>query len=146
MSHTFHKMWIHAIWSTKERNPLLSTNIEKQVYDYMHLQFAELNCKADIINGMPDHIHCLFQLNPDIAVEKILKQVKGSTSHFINHNDLIPEKFSWQTGYATFSVSESQKNKVKKYIENQKAHHIKKTFMQEYEEFMHLYGFGQGLN
>ena len=146
MSHSFYKMWIHAVWATKERTPLISTTIEKQVYDYMYVEFAALNCKAQIINGMPDHIHCLFQLSPNIAVEKIIKQVKGSTSHFINHHGLIPEKFSWQTGYAAFSVSESQKSRVQQYIENQKAHHTKKTGLQEYEEFIRLYGLEQGLN
>src|SRR5690606_6486220 len=93
-----------------------------------------------IINGMPDHIHCLFLLSPQKSIADVVKQIKGSSSHFINQNNLIAEKFSWQTGYAAFSVSESVAEKVFRYIKNQKAHHQKKAFQQEYSEFIKLYG------
>jgi REP element-mobilizing transposase RayT len=72
-----------------------------------------------------------------------VKQIKGSSSHFINQQELIPEKFSWQTGYAAYSVSESVVNKVFEYIQNQKIHHQKKTFQQEYDEFIQLVGFSK---
>lgn len=90
---------------------------------------------------MPDHIHCLFLLNPQKSNAGIIKQIKGSSSHFINQNNLISEKFAWQTGYAAYSVSESVVEKVFQYIKNQKHHHIQKTFQQEYEGFLKLYGF-----
>ena len=89
---------------------------------------------------MPDHVHCLFLLNPQKAIADIVKQVKGSTSHFINEQDFIKEKFAWQTGYASYSVSESVLEKVFEYIKNQKQHHAKKTFQQEYEEIIKLIG------
>ncbi len=89
---------------------------------------------------MPDHIHCLFLLNPQKSVTEVIKQIKGSSSHYFNHNNLILEKFAWQVGFATFSVSESVVEKVFQYIENQKKHHQKMTFLQEYEEFIKLYG------
>jgi REP element-mobilizing transposase RayT len=72
-----------------------------------------------------------------------VKQIKGSSSHFINQQELIPEKFSWQTGYAAYSVSESVVNKVFEYIQNQIIHHQKKTFQQEYDEFIQLVGFSK---
>jgi len=140
MSHSFNRIWIHAIWSTKERQPIILPSIENNVFDYMRIQFNELNCPARTINGMPDHVHCLFLLDPRIAVANIIKQVKGSSSHWINEQNLIREKFAWQTGYAAYSVSESSVEKVFVYIENQKQHHQKKTFLQEYDEFIKLHG------
>jgi putative transposase len=90
---------------------------------------------------MSDHIHCFFNLNPQKSIAEIIKQVKGSSSHFINQNNLILAKFAWQTGYAAFSVSESVINKVYEYIKNQKQHHQKKTFQQEFDDFLKVYGF-----
>jgi putative transposase len=140
MPHSFNKIWIHAIWSTKERFPLIQPPIEKKVYEYMSSQFVESGCPVRIINGMPDHIHSLFLLNPKKPVTEIIKQVKGSTSYWINEQDLIKEKFAWQTGYAAYSVSESVLERVYQYIAGQKQHHQKTTFLKEYEEFIKLHG------
>jgi len=85
---------------------------------------------------MPDHIHCLFLQNPQKTIADILKQIKGASSHFINQQDLINDKFAWQTGYGAFSVSESGTGKVFEYIANQKQHHQKRTFQSEYEELI----------
>lgn len=140
MSHSFHKIWIHAIWSTKDWQPLLKLSIEKNIYQFINQQLRDIGCPVRIINGMPDHIHCLFLLNPQKSIAEVIKQVKGSSSHYINQNNLIPEKFAWQTGYAAYSVSESGVEKVFLYIQNQKDHHIKKSFKEEYDAFIKLYG------
>ena len=140
MPHSFNKIWIHAIWATKERVPLIATKIEQQVYNFMRNQFVESGCPVRIINGMPDHVHCLFLLNPQKSIAEIIKQVKGSTSHFINEQNFIHDKFAWQTGYASYSVSESVLTKVFEYIKNQKQHHAKKTFQEEYDEIIKLIG------
>ena len=140
MPHSFNKIWIHAIWATKDRVPMIHSTVEQKIFLYISEQFRELGCPIRIINGMPDHIHCLFLLNPQKSIADIVKQIKGSSSHFINQNNLIVEKFAWQTGYAAYSVSESAVEKVFEYIKNQKSHHQKKTFQQEYEAFLKLYG------
>ena len=140
MSHSFNKIWIHAIWATKERLPLLRQNSEQKVYSFIAKQLRELGCPVRIINGMPDHIHCLFLLNPQKSVADVIIQIKGSSSHYINEHNIITDKFSWQTGYAAYSVSESVVEKVFQYIKTQKEHHQKKTYQQEYEEFLKLYG------
>lgn len=139
MPHSFNKIWIHAIWATKERMPLIHQNIEQKVYQYISEQLREQGCPVRIINGMPDHVHCLFLLSPQKSISEVIKQIKGSSSHFINQNNFIAEKFAWQTGYAAFSVSESIVEKVFEYIKNQKSHHQKRTYQQEYEEFLKLY-------
>lgn len=141
MSHSFHKIWIHAIWATKERMPLIHSDVEDQIHRFMTDQLREQGCPVRIINGMPDHIHCLFLLNAQKSIAEVVKQIKGSSSHFINQNNLIADKFSWQTGYAAYSVSESAVEKVFQYIKNQKEHHQKKSFQQEYDDFLKLYGF-----
>jgi putative transposase len=136
MPHSFNKIWIHAIWSTKERLPLIHPMVESKVYQFIAEQFREQGCPVRIINGMPDHVHCLFLLSPQKSIAEIVKQIKGSSSHYINQNNLISEKFAWQTGYATYSVSESVVDKVFQYIKKQKQHHTKKTFQQEYDGFL----------
>ena len=139
MPHSFNKIWIHAIWATKEREHLIQPLVETKIHDFMRQQFIESGCPVRIINGMPDHVHCLFLLNPQKAITEVIKQVKGSSSHFVNENNLITDKFSWQTGYAAYSVSESVLDKVFQYIKNQKSHHAKRTFQQEFDKFLQLY-------
>jgi REP element-mobilizing transposase RayT len=140
MPHSFNKIWIHALWSTKERYPLIITTAEKKIYDLMSNEFIEAGCPVRIINGMADHVHSLFLLNPNKAVTDIIKQVKGSCSHEINKQNITKEKFAWQTGYAAYSVSESATEKVYHYIKNQKKHHEKITFQKEYENYIRLHG------
>lgn len=140
MSHSFSNIWIHAIWATKYRMPLINPSIESKVYQFISVQLGELGCPVRIVNGMPDHIHCLFLLSREKSIAEVIKQIKGSSSHFINENNLIGDKFSWQTGYAAFSVSQSGVERVYEYIKNQKAHHMKKAFQQEYNDFLKLNG------
>lgn len=143
IGHSFNKIWIHSIWSTKQRANLILPDIEKKIYHFISEQFREIGCPVRIVNGMPDHIHCLFLLNSQKSIAEVIKQLKGSSSHFINQNNLTVDKFSWQTGYAAYSISESVIEKVFNYIKNQKEHHQKKSFQQEYDDFLKLYGFTQ---
>jgi len=140
MSHSFGKIWIHSIWSTKERAPLIEPSKENIIYDLMRNEFLDQGCLVQIINGMPDHVHSLFLLNLKKSVSDIIKQVKGSSSHEINGQNVLRHKFSWQTGFAAYSVSESSLEKVFQYIKNQKQHHRKITFEKEYENFICLHG------
>ncbi|MEJ7611146.1 MAG: IS200/IS605 family transposase [Ferruginibacter sp.] len=139
MSHSLTKIWVHAVWSTKNRYPLIDFKIEQRLYDLLYTEFIAMDSPAKIINGMPDHIHCLFRLNPQKALADVIKQIKGSSSYFVNHNDLTFEKFSWQTGYYAFSVSESVIPRVTAYIQNQKQHHSKISFDHESETIIKLF-------
>jgi REP element-mobilizing transposase RayT len=140
MSHSFNKIWLHTIFSTKDRYPLIKTNAEAPIYQHLKEQLTGCSCIVRIINGMPDHIHLLYLQNSKMAVTDTIKQIKGNTGHWINEQNIVPEKFAWQTGYASYSVSESQVEKVYQYIVNQKQHHQKKTFQQEYEDFILTHG------
>ena len=139
MPHSYNKIWIHAIWATKERMPIIHSNIEYKIHQFISEQLRAQGCLVRIINGMPDHIHCLFLLSPQKSIAEVIKQIKGSSSHYVNQNDLTAKKFAWQTGYAAYSVSESVVEKVFQYIKTQKEHHQKNSFMQEYEAFLKLY-------
>lgn len=141
MSHSYNKVWIHAIWATKNRHRLIVPKVEAILYPFLIAQFAALDCPIRIINGMPDHVHCLFLLDANKSIAEVLKQVKGSSSHYLNQQDLTIEKFAWQTGYGAFSASESNLQKIYSYIKSQKEHHKLKTFDEEYTSFLALYGF-----
>ena len=95
MPHSFNKIWIHAIWATKKRMPFIHNSVEQKLYQFIAGQLREQGCPVRIINGMPDHIHALFLLSPQKSIAEIIKQIKGSSSHFINQNNLIEDKFAW---------------------------------------------------
>ena len=140
MSHSFSKIWIHAVWSTKNRQPLITSALKTKLYNHLKEKFLELKCIPKSINGTSDHIHILFALHVDASVAKIIKTVKGESSHWINHEDFLQTKFVWQTGYGAFSVSASGLSEVEKYIRNQKEHHRNRTFQEEHDLFLEKYG------
>nr|WP_270049207.1 transposase [Cyclonatronum proteinivorum] len=109
----------------------------------MSEQLRAQGCPVRIVNGMPDHVHCLFLQSPTLSIASIIKQVKGSSSRFINYNKLTQEAFAWQTGYAAFAVSESGVPQVFRYIRNQKSHHQKINSQYEYERFLKLHGYDE---
>lgn len=119
---------------------MIDPAVEKEVYGFMNDEFLSCGCPVRIINGMPDHVHSLFRLNPQKALADVLKCVKGGSSHSINQQDLLKDKFSWQTGYSAFSVSESVLEKVYWYIYHQKKHHRKMPFDKEYDNIISLHG------
>lgn len=136
MAHSLIRVYIHAVWATKERRQILNSNIESKVFDFMNQKFEEMGCSEIIINGMPDHVHCLFLMNIEKSVAGIIGHVKGGTAFYINQNNLLPEKFSWQTGYAAFTVSPFFVLTVSRYIQNQKTHHNKTSFQEEFDELL----------
>jgi putative transposase len=133
MPHSLCSVWIHSIFTTKIREFLISDKIEDEVYAHITEQMELAGCSPEIINGMPDHIHMLFQLSAKISIADLLKQIKGNTPHWINENNLIDGKFEWQTGYAAYSVSESELQTVYYYIKNQKLHHSTGKLEMKYE-------------
>lgn len=136
MSHSFYNLWQHLVFSTLNRRPMITDKAAMHLFPYMAQQLAETGSNVKIINGMPDHVHCLFQQNPNKSVAETIKHLKGISSHWINRNNIIPVKFAWQKGYAVFSVSESQVDKVYQYILDQKKRHVGKTFERELNEIL----------
>lgn len=141
MSHSLTKVWIHAVFGTKERTAIIKTSFEPQLHTHIKEKLeSDLDCKVRIINGTEDHIHILYLMTPSYSLKDVLQNVKGESSHWVNQHDFIDSKFAWQVGYGAFSVSESVVSDVEVYIRNQKQHHKKMTFMEEYAAFMKKYG------
>ncbi len=145
MSHSYYRVWIHAVWATKNRSPLIAPNFEKVVYSFLSNQLRDCGCPVYIVNGMPEHIHCLFLQNANKTIAEVMKQIKGSSSRFINENQFCPDNFSWQTGYGVFSVSDMAIEKVYRYIANQKRHHQNHRFDCEYEELINLHNANENI-
>lgn len=134
------KVWVHAIFGTKNRTPVLKRDLAMKVCDHMRSYLEELGCGVRTINGTSDHVHMLFLMAHDKSISQIMKSVKGESSHWINQRDFLKLKFAWQVGYGAFSVSESNVRKVENYIARQKEHHRKISFREEYEMFLHKHG------
>ncbi len=120
MSHSYYNVWIHAVFATKERKPLITSPIEDHLYSCLYAEFKSMDCTLKIVNGLSDHVHCLFMLGSQKSISEVIKHIKGLSSHFINSHYATTEKFAWQKGYAAFSVSESRLYIVYRYIKDQK--------------------------
>jgi len=139
MSQTFYKIWIHLVWSTKDREPYLRKEIREQVFEHIKEKAQKEGYHLDEIDGAAEHVHCLISLQPKFSVSEVVNKLKGETSHWINSTKLTKTHFAWQGGFGAFSVGESDVPSVRTYIQNQEEHHRKKTFAEEVKEFLATY-------
>jgi len=137
----FVRIWIHLVWATKNRQPLLTKDIRQKIFAHIRENASKKNIYIDFVNGYTDHVHCLISLNQEQTTAKVAQLIKGESSFWINKNKLCKENFEWQDDYFAVSVSESGVNRVREYIKNQEIHHGTKTFQQEYDEFIEKYRF-----
>lgn len=138
----FVKVYVHFVWSTKNRVPhLYSKELRIKVWNHILENSRKKDIFIDFVNGYSDHCHCLVSLGVDQSIQKVIQLIKGESSFWINKEGLTKEKFEWQDEYFAVSVSESVIDKVREYIKNQEEHHSKKTFQQEYDEFIRKFGF-----
>jgi putative transposase len=136
MANTFTQIHIHAVFAVQNRVSLISKTWEERLYQYITGIIQTHKHKLLCINGMPDHVHVLFGMRPTQSLSDLMQDVKGGSSLWINENKFVAGKFSWQEGYGAFSYSKSQIPTVANYIEHQKQHHQKKSFMDEYTELL----------
>jgi putative transposase len=139
----YSSLFVHAMWSTKNREKIISPELKNELLAFILNYGKEKGIHIDRVNCVSDHIHILLSLKADQSVSSVLGLIKGASSYYINKQKLTVGKFEWQDDYLAFSVSLSVVNKVRAYIENQEAHHAKKTFSQEYNEFIKAYGFNK---
>ena len=137
------KIWVHLVFSTKGRTPLLTNEIRYDVHKHIIGNCREKEIFLQAINGYTEHLHCLISLGKEQTISKVSQLIKGESSFWINKNNLTKEKFIWQDDYFAVSVSESQVAQVIKYIKNQEEHHAKKSFEEEVNEFMTKYGWSK---
>ena len=135
----FTQFYIQLVFSPKHRDRLLVEKIRPRIFEYLSGITTNLGHKSIIINGVSDHVHLFIALNPKISISETVKELKRSSSIFINDHKIFPGKFEWQEGYGGFSYGRSQIEKVYDYIKNQEQHHKKQTFKEEYIEFLIKY-------
>ncbi|MEJ1239464.1 IS200/IS605 family transposase [Chryseolinea sp. T2] len=136
------KLWIHAILATRAGRQLITNTLESRLQNFFHDVLMECGCTLRIVNGMADHVHLLFLLNPRRSPVDVMRKLKGQSSRWINQNQLSIQKFAWHPGFTAFSVSESQVQKVFDYITNQKEHHLRESFEEEHRHITSLHNLG----
>jgi len=138
------KIYVHAVWGTKNRYPYLTSEIKSKVIDHIKENAIAKQIHIDRINGANDHLHCLIALNADMSIAKTLNLIKGESAFWINKNSITKLKFEWADEYYAASVGESGISRVRAYIDNQEAHHRKLSFSEEYKNFVDQSGIFQG--
>ena len=133
---TYSQIYIQIVFAVKGRNNLICDSWEEDLYKYITGIVQNKEQKMLAINGMSDHIHFLIGMKPSCCLSDLVREIKKSSNLFINEKRFIKSKFEWQSGYGAFSYSRSALDNVIAYIMNQKNHHKKKTFREEYIEFL----------
>jgi putative transposase len=140
MAQSFTNLIYHIVFSMKDRQPLIKDAHQSRLYDYIGGTIRELGGILLAINGTEDHVHLLMKLRPYKALSDVLRDLKANASGWMH--DVFPhlKDFSWQRGYGAFTVSQSNVEKVQDYIARQKEHHQKKSFRDEFVEFLEANG------
>ncbi len=129
------RLFYHFVWTTKNREPLLTPDIEPNVYRFLHAEANKMYVPLFVIGGTMDHVHVLTAVRPAVSPADFMKQLKGSSSRFVSLEFKRP--FEWQEGYGVFSVSEQDVPQVIAYVERQKQHHAEDTLVEEWEQTHH---------
>src|SRR3954462_10093579 len=139
-AHSYSRCWLHLIWTTLDRAPILRKPAAVALSNYLTSYSGEngIYMKINYVNA--DHVHALIDLPTSLSLEKIAQLLKGSSSHWINEQKIVQGRFGWGRGYGAFSVSHSNVEGVGRYIAKQEEHHRSRTFMEEYETFVRRHG------
>ena len=129
------RIWIHAVWATKYRQPVLHRDIRHTIFEHILTNGRSKGIFIDRANGYVDHAHALISLGSEQTIAKVIQLIKGESAYWINKTGITQAKFQWQDRYYAVSVSESQIETVRDYIDRQESHHQQRTFAEEYMEF-----------
>lgn len=133
MRSNFTQLYLHCVWATWDRLPLITPDIQQVVYAAIVQQAESLGCTAIAVGGIADHVHLLVSFPPTLTLSELLKQVKGSSSHLITHEIKPGEFFKWQGAYGAFTVSRRDRSPIANYIENQVKHHQQQSTVDAWE-------------
>ncbi len=134
MPQSLSRILIHLVFSTKNREPFISPAKQNQTFSYLAGTLNANDCPAIIVGGMPDHVHLLFALGKTLSISKVVEELKKESSKWAKQN--IHPAFFWQSGYGAFSVSSSNIDAVRRYIETQAEHHRMRSFQDEFRELL----------
>ncbi|MEO7312736.1 MAG: IS200/IS605 family transposase [Chitinophagaceae bacterium] len=135
------KIWIHAVWATKNRAPLMPEIMLKKICDHIHYNCHEKGIILDKIGGHVDHLHALMRLKPEYSISKQMQLIKGESSSWVNKSGIMVPYFEWADKFFATSVSHRAINRVRNYIAIQKEHHAKESFEMEQNRFIKSLGF-----
>ena len=130
----FVKIWIHAVWTTKNRHPYLRGSIRRGIFEHIKNSAMKKGIYIDHIDGYTDHVHTLLSLEANQNIGEVMNVIKGESSYWINKNGLTKEKFAWQNNYYAASISKAHLERVRGYIRKQEIHHSRQTLGDEVEE------------
>lgn len=136
MAGTYSQIYIHIVFAVKNRQSLIHANWEEELYKYITGIVTNKGQKLLAINGIPDHIHIFIGMKPTCCLSDLVREIKKASNEFVRERKFTSCKFQWQEGFGAFSYSHSSLDNVIRYIQNQKEHHRKKTFKEEYKEFL----------
>lgn len=139
MPNTYTQLYIQIVFTVKGRQNLISEMHREELQKFITGIVSNRNQKMLAIYAMPDHIHILIGFKPNMSISDLVRDIKAGSSKFINDSKWINGKFNWQEGFGAFSYSKSHLDNVVKYILNQKEHHKKKSFKEEYLQFLKEY-------
>src|ERR1700722_2750420 len=133
-------VWLHCVWSTKNREPLLTKELRPALFQHILNNGRKKKIWVDMVNGHKEHVHSLISLDKNMTIADTMQLLKGESANWLNKSGYLKEKVYWQDDYFAVSVGQSQVEKVRNYIKGQEEHHKKKPFEQEVNEFMEKYG------
>lgn len=136
MANTYSQIHIQVVFAVQNRESLIGSKWKNELYQYLVGIIQNHQHKVIAINGMPDHVHILIGLRPSQSISDLMQKVKGDSSKWINRKGFVLGKFSWQEGYGVFSYGKSQIDDVIEYIKRQEIHRQRKTFKEEYLQFL----------
>ena len=131
MPHSYYQIWVHLVWAIHLRQTILTKPIRIILWEHIRNISEEKSYHLDTINGVEDHVHCLYSLRPTQNISKLVKDIKGESSNWINANKIAAVYFKWQEGYSAFSVSYKDVQIVRQYIYTQEEHHKEKSYETE---------------
>lgn len=135
-------LFVHLVWATWDRLPMITPDIERRLYRVIESKAQKLGCQVLALNGTEDHVHLLVLVPSTLAIADLLKQIKGASSHFVNEVLKPPAQFKWQGSYGAFTVSRWDVDKIKEYIKRQKEHHQSLELIEELEATSEDIGIG----
>jgi REP element-mobilizing transposase RayT len=136
MPNTFSQIYLQFVFAVRNRQYLISREYKEELHKYITGLVANRKAKMLAIHCMPDHVHLFVGFKPVISIADFVKEIKVASNEFMNHQKRLKGNFAWQEGYGVFSYSHSHITTVIEYINNQEKHHQKKSFKQEYHEFL----------
>ncbi len=140
MPNTYFQMYVQTVFAVKYRESQIKSEWKSQLFEVIGNLINEANCKTLIVNGVSDHVHCLFGFRPIHSISEVMQSVKAKSSKWINEKGFLKNRFEWQEGYGSFTYSHGQVDVVFRYIKYQERHHQKETFREEYERILKKYG------